>query len=120
MFSLLAVTVKLWSDLGAEKIIFDVKAANAHRIWDVLDLDPTKRSSSAWIVGEISLMFFNVGTGQYFVQRYVSCATVKDRAGHKISALWEVLWPNKLAIFKTCSLSSVSRVTYDKKYVFQK
>ena len=60
----------------------DVKAANAHRVWDVVDFDPTKRSSAAWLIGEFSLMLFDLGLGQYFVQRYVSCATVKDRVCH--------------------------------------
>jgi len=78
VFSLSAVSGKLWMEIGAEKIMEDVKAAGAHRVGDILNWDPTVRSSAAWFLGEITLMFFHIGVGQYFVQRYVSCATVKD------------------------------------------
>ena len=78
VFSLIAVTAKLWYDLGPDQIMHDVKAANAHRVSDILDIRPTKRSSAAWFVNEVSLMLIDFGLGQYFVQRYVSCATVND------------------------------------------
>ena len=65
-------------DLGAEKIIHDVKKADAHRVSDIFDFDPTKRSSGAWFLGEWSLVLLHLGMGQYFVQRYVSCATLND------------------------------------------
>ena len=55
----------------------DVKEANAHRVWDILNFDPSKRSSAAWFTMEIFTLLY-MGTGQYFVQRYVSCATVRD------------------------------------------
>ena len=74
----MAVTVKLWVDLGSDKIMHDVEEANAHRVWDILNIDPTKRSSAAWFFNEINIMFLHIGTGQYYVQRYVSCATVQD------------------------------------------
>ena len=32
----------------------------------------------AWCLGEFLLFWTHIGVGQYFVQRYVSCATVAD------------------------------------------
>jgi Na+/proline symporter len=32
----------------------------------------------AWLIGEFIFIFSQLGVGQYYVQRYVSCATVED------------------------------------------
>ena len=98
------MTVKLWVDIGSDKIIHDVEEANAHRVWDILNIDPTKRSSAAWFINEVNLMLIRIGTGQYFVQRYVSCATVGDArksvwVGARVSNLWKILIDNFIIIF---------------------
>jgi len=85
------VTVKLWVDIGSDKIIRDVEEANAHRVWDILNIDPTKRSSAAWFINEVNLMLIVIGTDQY-----VSCATVGDAqksvwVGARVSNLWKIL-----------------------------
>ena len=58
--------------------------ANANNLHDILDLNPTKSSSSAWCLYEFSLLFSTVGTSQYFVQRFVTCKTLSDAK----KALW--------------------------------
>ena len=52
--------------------------ADANRLDDIFDFSPTKSSSAAWMCSEFIFIFVYLGTGQYFVQRFVSCKTVND------------------------------------------
>jgi len=66
IFSLIAFTAKLWNDLGPARIIYDVEMANANRIGEILNLDPTKRSAAAWFMHELIYVFITMGTGPEF------------------------------------------------------
>ena len=78
VFSLAAVSFKLWFDLGYEKILNDVQETGGNKLADIFDLRITTRSSAAWFFNEINIMVCHIGFGQYFVQRFVSCATPND------------------------------------------
>ena len=78
VFSLAAVSFKLWFDLGYEKILTDVQETGGNKLADIFDLRMTTRSSAAWFFNEINIMVCHIGFGQYFVQRFVSCATPND------------------------------------------
>ncbi len=78
VFSLAAVSFKLWYDLGYEKILTDVQETGGNKLGDIFDWRITTRSSAAWFFNEINLMVCHIGFGQYFVQRFASCATPND------------------------------------------
>ena len=69
---------KLWSTLGAGKIMEVVEYSNANQ-WKDLSFSLFRRTS-AWAYSALAFneVVLRVGFGQYFMQRSVACKSIKD------------------------------------------